>query len=367
MKKPLVSVITPSFNQGQFIEDTIKSVLNQTYDNIEYIVIDGASTDNTLSILEKYHSKLKFISEKDAGQANAINKGFKMAKGMIVGWINSDDILETNTVEAVVEEFIKNDRLAIVYGNIVFINEFNERIRFSGLDSQRFPNVSLDYLLHKKPAITQPGSFYSLNLVKKVGLLDESLNYAMDYDLWIKLLMEGDIQYLDMIMAKFRVHSSSKTISQQPGFTSEICKVVQKYGGSLNVVPSNYLKQNHYGFWSNMLRPKLLRAFHGASGKRIGIYGIGGHTLGMLELYKKLFGNFDFEIFYFDSNPNNWGKSFCGGVIYKPDVIDELQLDRIIISSYTYQNEIYAQIEKYATDNLKIVKLYNEDDNIYFI
>lgn len=368
MKKPLVSIITPSFNQGQFIEDTIKSVLNQTYDNIEYIVIDGTSTDNTLSILEKYHSKLKFISEKDTGQSNAINKGFTMSKGEIIGWINADDVLLPDSVEMVVKEFQAKDNLSIVYGNCAYIDEFNETIRSYGRDLHRFPNINLNYLLHKKAAVSQPGSFYSTPLVKKVGYLDESLHYAMDYDLWIRLLRVGEIKFIDRVLANFRIHSTSKTVSHQKAFAPEIYRVARKYGGSLDVVPSYYLKENFYEYWSERLRPVLAKAFNGASNKKIGIYGLGSHTLGMLELYEKMYGKINFEIFYFDSDKNKWEKTFNNYKVYAPEYLDKLQLDRVIISSYTYQEEIFEQIMKYTGNKLKIIKLYQkEEDNIVFL
>ncbi|MDI3546994.1 MAG: hypothetical protein PWR10_646 [Halanaerobiales bacterium] len=361
-EKPLVSIITPSYNQGQYIKETVNSVLDQTYDNIEYIVVDGGSKDNTLKILERYKNRLTYISEKDNGQSDAINKGFKMAKGEIVGWINSDDILMRDCVETVVDEFIKNNKLGIVYGNLLFIDEEGNQNKI-----YKVPDIDLDVLLHKRSSIAQPGSFYSMKAVKKVGYLDESLNYVMDYDLWIKLLKISEIKYLDKVLAKFREHNQSKSVSQLDKFTSEKHRVINKYGGSIDILPNKYLKENCYDYWCDKLKPLLVKAFEGAYGKNIGIYGTGGHTTGMLGLYEDIFGDIDFNIFFFDSNEDYWGEKFLNRYVYSPEQINDLELDRIIISSYLYQDEIFKIINNLLKKEVKIIKLYNKDDLLFFI
>ena len=121
--KPLVTIITPSYNQGRFIRETIESVLNQDYENIEYIIVDGQSTDETLKIIKQYNGKLSYISEKDNGQSDAINKGFKMAHGEIVAWLNSDDVYEPGCIKRAVREFEKNSRLGLIYGDGYILDE----------------------------------------------------------------------------------------------------------------------------------------------------------------------------------------------------------------------------------------------------
>jgi glycosyltransferase involved in cell wall biosynthesis len=209
MERPLVSIITPSYNQGQFIEATIKSVINQTYDNIEYIIMDAKSTDSTADILEKYkdRSNIKIVVEKDKGQSDAINKGFKLATGQIIGWINSDDVLKLDCVENIVKAFNSNKSASIVYGDIEHISEEGSFIRKV---SPR--QITYNSLLNVQPDVVQPGSFYRASFVREVGYLDENIHFAMDYDLWLRLLKKGEAVKLDKILAEFRLQSNSKTV-----------------------------------------------------------------------------------------------------------------------------------------------------------
>jgi glycosyltransferase involved in cell wall biosynthesis len=209
MEKPLVSIITPSYNQGEFIEDTIRSVINQTYTNIEYIIMDAKSTDSTIKILEKYKDKsnIKIVIEKDKGQSDAINKGFKLASGEIIGWINSDDVLKLDCVENIVNAFNNNKAAAIVYGDIEHIDEQGNFIK------RVIPReLTYDSLLNVHPDVVQPGSFYKGDYVREVGYLDENIHFAMDYDLWLRLLKKGKAIRLNAVLAEFRLQSNSKTV-----------------------------------------------------------------------------------------------------------------------------------------------------------
>lgn len=212
MDNKLISIITPSYNQGEFIEETIKSVLNQTYQNFEYIIYDSCSNDNTNKILEKYkdNPKIKIFVEKDNGQTDAINKGFKSAKGELVGWINSDDILDENCLYNIVNAYKNNKDKSIFYGDIEIIDIKGNKIK----DSISYDNISYKSLLFENPQVVQPGSFYNKDLVAKVGYLDESLNFVMDYDLWIRLVNQRDSFKVNNILAKFRLHNESKTMGE---------------------------------------------------------------------------------------------------------------------------------------------------------
>jgi len=197
-----VSIITPSFNQGEFIEATINSVLDQTYRNIEYIVIDGASTDNTMNILDKYRDKIDIVvSEKDNGQSDAINKGFKLANGELVGWINSDDLLDPECIQEIVNLYNINSNGSIYYGDVL------NRIDKEGVlfDTKKRTIPSRDFLLNTNYSVIQQGSFYSKEILIKCNYLDESLHFCMDLDLWLKLLSFGPIyNFQKKPLASFR-------------------------------------------------------------------------------------------------------------------------------------------------------------------
>lgn len=227
---PLVSIITPSFNQGQYVEETIKSVINQTYSNIEYIFIDGGSTDETMQIVEKYKDKIDLvIHERDKGQANAINKGFKLAKGVLIGWINSDDILYPNCVEKIVELYNEKSNGSIYYGslNTVITSDSSIRNTYITLIDSR------DDLLTKNYNLIQPGSFYKSVFVSNINYLDEELQYALDLDLWLRLLMYGKIYRIDNCqIAAIRDWDGTKTSRGKHKFLKEIRLVLLKNGGS---------------------------------------------------------------------------------------------------------------------------------------
>jgi len=228
ISNPLVTIVTPSYNQGRFVEETIKSVLNQSYTPIEYIFVDGDSTDNTMRIVEKYKNKINIIiNEKDKGQADAINKGFKLAKGQLVGWVNSDDILYHDCVEKIVELYNLKNNAAIYY------HSFNDMIDESGslLKTYQHKISNRKHLIFKNYDVVQQGSFYNLELVKKVGYLNIENYYCMDLDLWLKLLMLGEIVYTeDTSHSAFRIYSGTKTDTGKEKFLNNIYSVLKKHG-----------------------------------------------------------------------------------------------------------------------------------------
>jgi glycosyltransferase involved in cell wall biosynthesis len=211
LEELLVSIVTPSYNQAEFIEKTIQSVLNQSYKNIEYIIVDGKSTDNTKDILKRYKDYLDFnikiIEEKDTGQSNAINKGFKIANGTLVGWINSDDILKPDCVSNIVDSYLKNKDATVFYGDIDLINEDGEYI-----NTLKAKDISYNSLLYKNPDVYQPGSFYNNAKTKEVGYVDESIHFTMDYDLWLRLLKNSRAVRIPKVLAEFRLQPNSKTM-----------------------------------------------------------------------------------------------------------------------------------------------------------
>jgi glycosyltransferase involved in cell wall biosynthesis len=228
--KPLVSIVTPSFNQGRYITETIKSVLAQTYENIEYIVIDGGSSDETIDILRKYESDgLKWLSEPDEGQSDAIQKGFEKARGEIIGWLNSDDVLLPTTVEKVVRAFDGVPDIGLVYGDLLLIDQEG-----SPITSCSSGPLSLKRLFTKNQQVLQAGSFYRRHYVEQAGGIDKKLTFVMDYDLFIRLLRISKGVYLPETVAKFRLHPQSKSSTLVPTLGAiEAFRVSRRWGGPL--------------------------------------------------------------------------------------------------------------------------------------
>jgi len=226
---PLVTIVTPSYNQERFVEATIQSVLNQSYNNIEYIFIDGGSTDDTMQIVEKYKGKINVvIHEKDKGQADAINKGFKLAKGELVGWINSDDILYPDCVKNIVQLYKKNPDGTVYYSSYLdWINEQGEII-----DKKNVNIPNRDYLLNKNYVIIQQGSFYPREIVRRINYLDVNNHYCMDLALWLDLLEVGKIYsvQINSPLAAFRIYSGTKTDTGKIKFLINIKEVLLKKG-----------------------------------------------------------------------------------------------------------------------------------------
>jgi glycosyltransferase involved in cell wall biosynthesis len=252
---PIITIVTPSFNQGQFIEETILSVLNQTYKNIQYIIVDGGSTDKTMEVINKYRDRIDIIiREKDKGQTNAINKGFRLAKGKLVGWINSDDILYPDCIEKIVELYENNNDGAIYYcSTLDWINENGAFL------TKRYVSISnKEYLLNTNSSIIQQGSFYSNKLVKKINYLDEEIYYCMDLDLWLRLLDYGPIYSLkEKSYSAFRMYSGTKTDTGKIKFLRNIKDVILRNGGKW------YSRNIIIGFYYCSLKHYIRKAIYG--------------------------------------------------------------------------------------------------------
>ncbi|MBD2107743.1 glycosyltransferase family 2 protein [Nodosilinea sp. FACHB-13] len=201
---PRVSVITPSYNQGQFLEETIRSVLLQGYPNLEYIIIDGGSTDNSIEIIKKYQSRITYwLSEKDKGQAHAINKGLKISTGSILGWINSDDLYTKDALKKVIQAFYQNQLYTLVHGNRILINENSEVTGCSPLSP--FIPETTSYNISSETV------FWKRSIMEKAGLLKESLQFAMDLEFFCRLYLCGKFLKLDEYLGYFRCYSFNKS------------------------------------------------------------------------------------------------------------------------------------------------------------
>lgn len=229
----MLSIITPSLNQGSFIERTIQSVLTQDFTDFEYFIIDGGSKDETLTILKRYSHQLRFISEPDQGQANAVNKGLAMTTGEIIGWINSDDIYYPNTFKKIITYFNANPKIDVVYGKANHIDELDQIIDL-------YPTQEWDICELKKSCfLSQPAVFWRRRLLNQIGKLDETLNYCMDYEYWLRLALQNiSFGYLDDILSGSRLHSSTKTLREPFNATLETMTMLKQ---KLGTVPVSWL------------------------------------------------------------------------------------------------------------------------------
>lgn len=224
MEQPLVSVVTPSLNQAEFIEQTIESVLAQTYPRIEHIVIDGGSGDGTLEILRRY-DHLIWLSEPDEGQSQALNKGFARAQGPICGWLNSDDWYLPNAVEEGVEA-LRASGASLVYGDI-------ERCDASGLNRRTIRARPWNYWeeLNAGSGLYSPAAFFTRAALDAVGGFDESYHLAMDYDFWLRIGAQFAVRHVDAVWAVERNHPAAKTVAQREGFWVEDREISLRHGG----------------------------------------------------------------------------------------------------------------------------------------
>lgn len=227
MEKPLVSIITPSYNQKKFVRQTIESVLSQDYERIEYIVVDGESTDGSLDIIREYEDRLTYVSEKDNGQSDAINKGFKMAHGEIVAWLNSDDIYEPGCISRAVEEFLKNEKVGLVYGDGYIIDENSVKLKVF----EHTQEFDLWKLTNFWDYIMQPATFFRASCLKEVDYLNVNLHYCMDWDLWIKLANVSEVKYVNECLACSREYAETKTSTGGEVRLKEITELLQRYSG----------------------------------------------------------------------------------------------------------------------------------------
>lgn len=207
----LVTIITPSLNHGKYIEQTIQSVLDQvTVHEIEYLLIDGGSSDGTLEILKKYEGRAKWQSEPDNGQSDAINKGIAMANGEIIGWLNSDDLYLPGTIQRVGDYFANNPEIQWAFGKCKIIDNLNFETRkwITSYKNGFLGHFNYNTLLLEN-YLSQPAVFFRKDIIDKIGLLRTDLSLAMDYDLWIRLTKHSMPGYIDKNLAAFRIHAQS--------------------------------------------------------------------------------------------------------------------------------------------------------------
>jgi len=233
MKKkdlPKISIITPSYNQGHLIKETIDSVLGQNYPNLEYIVMDGGSTDDTVKVLKQYNGKLDYVSKKDKGQTDAINQGIKKSTGDIIMYLNSDDVMLPNTLNTVGEYFNNNPKAMWLTGDYFIIDEQGKKIQsFVANYKKVLRNFPFFDVLSIANFIIQPSTFWRKELTKEIGTFDESLHLCMDYDYWMRTIQKYPLHVLPNHFSLFRIHGTSKGGTQYEKQFNEEHQVLTRY------------------------------------------------------------------------------------------------------------------------------------------
>ncbi|NUQ37267.1 MAG: glycosyltransferase [Caldilineales bacterium] len=254
VNSPRVSIITPSYNQGQFIEDTILSVLGQDYANIEHIVVDGGSDDGTIEILQRYDRQIRWLSEPDHGQADAINKGLRMASGDILAYLNSDDTYLPGTISLVVSQFLAHPDTGLIYGDCQAINR--EGLPFGIIHGHPF---DVSRMIQRGEFIPQQAAFWRREVVEKVGAFDVNLHFCMDHDFFIRAGCNFPGLYIPQVLANFRFHTLSKSSSQEERHWRENMAVSRRYG----------LSRWSIWYWLRYVRHRGLRLLPQTLQKRI--------------------------------------------------------------------------------------------------
>lgn len=227
----VVSIITPSFNQASYLEQTIRSVLDQDYAHIEYIVIDGGSTDGSVDIIKKYENKLAYwVSEKDKGQADAINKGFARATGEIIAWLNSDDIYLPGAVSAAVKAFDQYPDVALVYGDMLAMDQQGHTI-----NELKYRQLTLEDLMCFQ-IVGQPAVFMRRSALADLRL-DTSYHFLLDHYLWIQIAQRERILHIPQTWAAARYHSEAKNRAKASEFGSEAFRILDFASHDKNLSP----------------------------------------------------------------------------------------------------------------------------------
>ncbi len=238
---PAVSIVTPSFNQARFLDRTIQSVLGQDYPHIDYVVIDGGSTDGSVDILRRYGDRLRWRSGPDRGQSDAINRGFAGCDGTIHAYLNSDDVLRPGAIRTVVEHFRRHPDWDLVYGKALHIDADDQVLG-------DYPTAAFDRArLLENCFICQPAAFWRAGLARRVGPFDAAMHYAMDLDYWLRAANAGGrLAHVPEVLACSRVYAETKTLSARECVYREILQTCRRHAGQAGF--SQYLAYWHHRF-----------------------------------------------------------------------------------------------------------------------
>jgi glycosyltransferase involved in cell wall biosynthesis len=227
---PKITIITPSYNQGEFIGETIASVLDQGYPNLEYILIDNCSTDNTRQTVSRFGNKIIWISEPDKGQADAVNKGIRLASGEIIAFLNSDDFYLPGVLFKIADEFIRNPDIDWITGDYLIVDEDGKKIqsiivRYKYFFRSFFNSHTLRWMNY----IAQPSTFWRKRVTDQIGGLDSSLRFAFDYDLWMRMADRFPCLCLSEPISAFRLYKQSKSGNEYHSQFDEELAVLKRY------------------------------------------------------------------------------------------------------------------------------------------
>ncbi len=251
---PSITVITPSLNQGAFIENAIQSVLRQNYPRLEYFIMDGGSTDRTLDILQRYSGQIQWWSEPDRGQSHAINKGIERASGEIVAVLNADDEYEEFALLTVGDFFARHPEAMWCVGKCKIINEQGEEILPAVTFYKNFlMAIGQPWLLYIVNFIPQPATFWRRSLVGEIGVFKEDLHYVMDYDYWLRIAKRYPLYKINAYLAKFRTLPTSKTRQAAMNQYNEENNMIRRHAPSLPLLVLHDLHR-----WLNVVAYRLL-------------------------------------------------------------------------------------------------------------
>ena len=224
---PSVAVVTPSYNTARYLGDCVRSVLEQDYPALDYIVMDGGSTDGSVDVLKGFGPRLRWVSQRDKGQSDAINRGFAQTQGEILGWLNSDDTFAPGAVRAAAEFFRDHPDIDIVYGDATYTDALGRHVA----DCVHVEPYSRHRLFRYSDFMVQPATFFRRTAFEAVGGVDVSIHWAMDYDLWLRMVANGaKVAYLPRVLAHFRWLADNKTATGGHGRLDEICRILARLG-----------------------------------------------------------------------------------------------------------------------------------------
>lgn len=253
VEQPLVSIITPSFNQGDFLEETIQSVISQGYRRLEYWIIDGGSNDDSLEIIHKYADRLTgWLSEPDDGQADAINKGFSKARGEIIAWINSDDIYRPQAIDRAVSVFKSHPKVGLVYSDVDSIDASGDLFNRMYYEQWKLADLMSFNILG------QPGVFFRRSVLEAAGRMDASYRYLLDHHLWLRIALHTQLKYVPgEVWSAARMHAGAKNVSEAAGFGQEAYRLVNWMQGDERF--ASHFQQHARKIWAGAHR---LNAFY---------------------------------------------------------------------------------------------------------